>query len=407
MKDNFNSLLGIFPNDEVKTVPAVETPVVPTIQESVSTAGTPAESQIITPELVVTNVSTEPISIPNNVEKVTGSVVNFKKRIAINGFGRIGRIAFRIMMDDPDVEVVAINSGSGPEQQAYLLKYDSTFKTYDKDVSFDSENIIVDGKKIKALSEKDPTKLPWKELNVDVVLECTGKFLSVEDSMAHINSGAKKVLISAPGKGDMKTIVYNVNDNILDGTEKIVSAASCTTNCLAPVLKVINDNFGISKGYMTTIHAYTNDQSNLDVSHKKGINSRRGRASAMNIVPTSTGAATAIGLVIPELEGKMHGGAMRVPVIDGSLVDLVLELNKNVTIEEINDVFQNNQNETIKYTEDPIVSSDIVGTSCGGMVDGQLTNVLEVDGKQLVKIVAWYDNEMGYSYQMVRTAKKM
>ena len=205
----------------------------------------------------------------------------------------------------------------------------------------------------------------------------------------------------------VKEVENNVNDIILDGSEQIISAASCTTNCLAPVLKVLNDNYGIVKGYMTTIHAYTNDQVTLDVSHKKGISSRRGRACAQNIVPTSTGAASAIGKVIPSLEGKMQGNAMRVPVSDGSLVDLVLELNKNVTVEEVNNLFKANVNETLNYTDDPIVSSDIISSNCGAMVDGALTDVLEVDGKQLVKVVAWYDNEMGYSFQMVRTATKL
>ena len=225
--------------------------------------------------------------------------------------------------------------------------------------------------------------------------------------MLHVKAGAKKVLISAPGKGNMKTIVYNVNDNILNSNDVIVSAASCTTNCLAPVINIINDEFGIIKGNMTTIHAYTNDQVTLDVAHKKGIKERRGRACAMNIVPTSTGAASAIGKVIPELDGRLLGSAIRVPVSDGSLVDLVLELGRNTTCNEINNIFKNNCNETIQYTEDPIVSSDIISTTCGATVDGRLTNIVEVDNKQLVRIVAWYDNEMGYSYQMVRSAKKM
>ena len=223
--------------------------------------------------------------------------------------------------------------------------------------------------------------------------------------MAHINAGAKKVIISAPAKGDLKTIVYNVNHNTLDGSEKIISAASCTTNCLAPVLKIINDNLGITRGYMTTVHAYTNDQATLDIAHKKGIYARRGRACAANIVPASTGAASAIGEVIPDLKGKLDGMAMRVPVSTGSVVDLTLELKKNTTVEEINKLFEDNQNETIRYTVDPIVSSDVVSSMYGAVVDGLSTKVLDVDGKQLVKIIAWYDNEMGYSAQMVRTAK--
>ena len=329
------------------------------------------------------------------------------KRVAINGFGRIGRLVFRIISTEKDMEVVAINDLTDSKQLAYLLKYDTNHRMYDKDISYYDEGIIVDGKKIRVYSEMDPENLPWRELEVDAVLECTGKFTSLEGARKHIIAGAKKVIISAPGKGDMKTIVYNVNDDILDGSEEVISAASCTTNCLAPVLKVLDDNFGVVKGFMTTIHAYTNDQGNLDIAHKKDITERRGRACAMNIIPTSTGAAKAIGKVIPKLDGKMLGGAIRVPVSDGSLVDLTLELEKNTTIEEINNTFMNNQNETIKYTNDPIVSSDVISTTCGAIVDGLLTNVVEVNGKQLVKVVAWYDNEMGYSYQMVRTIKRL
>lgn len=329
------------------------------------------------------------------------------KKVAINGFGRIGRLVFRIIEEENDLEVVAINDLTNAKQLAYLLKYDTNHRLYNKDISYDEENLIVNGRKIKVFSEMDPSNLPWKDLNIDAVLECTGKFVDLEGATKHITSGAKKVIISAPGKGDMKTVVYNVNDDILDGSEEVISAASCTTNCLAPVLKVLDDNFGIEKGFMTTIHAYTNDQANLDVSHKKDIKERRGRACAMNIIPTSTGAAKAIGKVLPQLEGKMLGGAIRVPVSDGSLIDLSLELKRNTSIEEINKTFENNQNETILYTEDPIVSSDIISTTCGALVDGLLTNVVEVDGKQLVKVVAWYDNEMGYSYQMVRTINKL
>jgi len=328
-------------------------------------------------------------------------------RVAINGFGRIGRLVYRIMEEDSNFEVVAINDLTDAKQLAYLLKYDSNHRNYDKEVSYVDDYIIVNDKKTKILCEKDPNNLDWKSLDIDVVMECTGLFTSEEKAMAHINAGAKKVIISAPAKGDVKTIVYNVNDDILTGDEKIISAASCTTNCLAPVLKVIDDNFDIEKGYMSTIHAYTNDQVTLDVAHKKGIQARRGRACAMNIVPSSTGAATAIGKVIPSLEGKLSGGAMRVPVSDGSLVDLTLELKKNTTKEEINNMFKVNKNETLDYTEDPIVSSDIISSTYGATVDGNLTDVIEVDGKQLVKVVAWYDNEMGYSAQMVRTATKL
>jgi glyceraldehyde 3-phosphate dehydrogenase len=329
-------------------------------------------------------------------------------KVAINGFGRIGRLVFRIMEEDQNLEVVAINDLTDSEQLAYLLKYDTNHRNYRCDeISYDNENIIVGRRKVRVFNEMDPSKLPWGDMDIDVVFECTGKFVDKDKAISHIVAGAKKVIISAPAKGDVKTIVYNVNDDVLDGSEQIISAASCTTNCLAPVLKVINDNFGIVKGYMTTVHAYTNDQVTLDVAHKKGINARRGRACAQNIVPTSTGAASAIGKVIPELNGRLSGGALRVPVSDGSLVDLVLELKCNVSVEDINSVFKKSVNETLHYTDDPIVSSDIISSSCGATVDGNLTSVLDVDGKQLVKVVAWYDNEMGYSYQMVRCAKKL
>lgn len=327
-------------------------------------------------------------------------------RVAINGFGRIGRLVFRLMNEEDDLEVVAINDLTDAEQLAYLLKYDTNHRNYKVDsITNDEENIIVDGKKIRVYAEKDPALLPWKELNIDLVFECTGLFTSYDKAMAHINAGAKEVIISAPAKGDLKTIVYNVNDDILDGSEQIISAASCTTNCLAPVLKVINDNIGIVKGYMTTVHAYTNDQATLDIAHKKGILARRGRACAANIIPASTGAASAIGEVIPSLKGKLDGSAMRVPVPTGSVIDLTLELNRKTSVEEINHLFENNQNETIMFTMDPIVSSDVIGLGYGAVVDGLSTKVLEVDNRQLVKIVAWYDNEMGYSTQMVRTAK--
>jgi glyceraldehyde 3-phosphate dehydrogenase len=326
-------------------------------------------------------------------------------KVAINGFGRIGRLVFRLMDNDPTLEVVAINDLTDAEQLAYLLKYDTNHRNYRiDDITNDEENIIVGGKKIRVYSEKDPAMLPWGELGIDLVFECTGLFTSLEKAEAHITAGAKHVIISAPGKGDMKTVVYNVNHNILDGTEKVISAASCTTNCLAPVLKVLEDNLGINKGYMTTVHAYTNDQVTLDIAHKKGIKARRGRACAANIIPASTGAASAIGLVIPSLKGKLDGSAMRVPVPTGSVIDLTLELGRNTSVEELNALFKNNQNETLKFTMDPIVSSDVIGSHYGAVVDGLCTNILEVDGKQLVKVVAWYDNEMGYSTQMVRTA---
>ena len=329
-------------------------------------------------------------------------------KVAINGFGRIGRLVFRIMANDPEFDIVAINDLTDAEQLAYLLKYDTNHRNYNVDgISFVDNNIVVDGKKIPVYSSMDPSVLPWGELGVDVVFECSGKFTDKDKASLHIKAGAKKVIISAPAKGDLKTIVYNVNDDILTGEEEVISAASCTTNCLAPVLKVINDEFGIEKGYMTTVHAYTNDQVILDVAHKKGIKARRGRAAAANIIPASTGAASAIGLVIPELKGRLDGSAMRVPVPTGSVIDLTLELRKNVTVSDLNDALKNNVNETLGFTMDPIVSSDIIGSTRGGVVDGLLTNVLSVDGRELVKVVAWYDNEMSYSSQMVRTAKKL
>ncbi len=329
-------------------------------------------------------------------------------KVAINGFGRIGRLVFRIMANDPEFDIVAINDLTDAEQLAYLLKYDTNHRNYNVDgISFVDNNIVVDGKKIPVYSSMDPSVLPWGELGVDVVFECSGKFTDKDKASLHIKAGAKKVIISAPAKGDLKTIVYNVNDDILTGKEEVISAASCTTNCLAPVLKVINDEFGIEKGYMTTVHAYTNDQVILDVAHKKGIKARRGRAAAANIIPASTGAASAIGLVIPELKGRLDGSAMRVPVPTGSVIDLTLELRKNVTVSDINNALKDNANETLGFTMDPIVSSDIIGSTHGGVVDGLLTNVLSVDGRELVKVVAWYDNEMSYSSQMVRTAKRL
>lgn len=326
-------------------------------------------------------------------------------KVAINGFGRIGRLVFRLMEENNDFEVVAINDLTDAEQLAYLLKYDTNHRNYRTDeISFEGNDIIVGEHKVKVFAEMDPKNLPWKDLDIDIVMECTGKFVSKDAAMAHIDAGAKKVIISAPAKGNLKTIVYNVNHNILDGSEQVISAASCTTNCLAPVLDILNKEFGIEKGFMTTVHSYTNDQVILDVAHKKGIKARRGRAGAANIIPSSTGAASAIGAVIPELKGKLDGSALRVPTPDGSVVDLTLELFKSVTAEEINKAFENNQSETIKFTMDPIVSSDIIGSRVGALVDGLLTNILTVEGRQLVKVVAWYDNEMGYSAQMVRTA---
>ena len=325
-------------------------------------------------------------------------------RVAINGFGRIGRLVFRIMNEDPDFEIVAINNRSGVDQLAYLLKYDSVHGTYKRgEISYDDEGLIVSGRKIKVFSEEDPENLPWSDLDIDMVFECTGVFTDKDGANKHILAGAKKVVVSAPCKGDVKTVVYGVNEDILTGDEKVISAASCTTNCLAPVLKVLNDNFGIKSGYMTTVHSYTNDQVILDVTHKKGIESRRGRAAGINMIPTSTGAAKAIGLVIPELDGKIKGTSLRVPTADGSIVDLTLELDKVVDVDTINKCFVDNKNEIIDVTNDPIVSSDLIGDVHGAVVDLSLTDVLE--DTKLVKVMAWYDNEYGYSNQMVRTAK--
>ena len=329
-------------------------------------------------------------------------------KIGINGFGRIGRLAFRELLNDDTLDVVAINDLTPAEDLAYLLKYDSNHRNFlVNDIKYDDNNIIYKGKKIRVFNEKDPQAIPWDTLKVDIVLECTGLFTEVDKAKKHLLAGAKKVIISAPAKGDVKTIVYGVNDNILNGSEEIISAASCTTNCLAPVLKVIEDNIGIKKGFMSTVHAYTNDQATLDVAHKKGIKARRGRAAALNIVPASTGAASAIGLVIPSLKGKLDGNAYRVPVCDGSLIDVVLELKKETSVEEINALFQENESSSLKFTLDPIVSSDVIGLKAGALVDGLLTKVMPTESGQLVKIVAWYDNEMSYTMQMLRTLKKL
>ena len=328
-------------------------------------------------------------------------------KVAINGFGRIGRLAFREMITSKDMNVVAINDLASAEELAYLLKYDTNHRSFhESEIGYENDNLVIAGiKKIKVYSEKDPSNLPWKELGVDVVLECSGHFTKYEDAYKHIEAGAKKVIISAPGKGDMKTIVYNVNQDILDGSEKIISAASCTTNCMAPVVKVLEDNVGIVGGAMSTIHAYTNDQATLDITHSKGIYARRGRACAQNIIPASTGAAKAIGKVIPSLDGKIVGKAFRVPVPDGSMIDLTLELKRKVTVEELNNLFIKNQNGTLRVTNDPVVSSDCLGKKCGAIVDLLSTEVLDINGTSLCKVVAWYDNEVGYTHQMIETLR--
>lgn len=327
-------------------------------------------------------------------------------KVAINGFGRIGRLALRLMTQDSNFKVMAINTNSSAETLAYLLKYDTAHGNFMTDkITYNENALIVDGNEIITSSNKDPENCNWKELDIDLVIDCTGKFNDAEKAQAHIRAGAKKVLLSAPGKGDLKTIVYNVNHEILDGTETVISAASCTTNCLAPLAKILNDSFGIEKGLMTTVHAYTNDQNIHDNSHKKGIMARRGRAAAANIVPTATGAAKTVGKVLPELEGKLDGIALRVPTVTGSVVDLTVELKRNTTVEEINKAVKDASNETLAYTEDPIVSSDVIGSHYASIFDALSTQILERDGKQMIKLITWYDNEMSFTAQLVRLAK--
>lgn len=323
-------------------------------------------------------------------------------KVAINGFGRIGRLAFRRIQDVEGIDVVAVNDLTDDEMLAHLLKYDTTQGRFTGEVEVEENGFRVNGLEVKSFSEPDPSKLPWGDLDIDVVLECTGLFTDKEKAEAHINAGAKKVLISAPAKGDLKTIVYNTNHDTLDGSEDVVSGASCTTNSLAPVAKVLNDEFGLIEGFMTTIHAYTGDQSTLDAPHRKG-DKRRARAAAENIIPNSTGAAKAIGLVIPEIDGKLDGGAQRVPVATGSLTELTVVLDKNVSIEDVNNAMKNASNESFGYTEDEIVSSDVIGMTYGSLFDATQTRVMTVGDRQLVKVAAWYDNEMSYTSQLVRT----
>ena len=323
-------------------------------------------------------------------------------KVAINGFGRIGRLAFRRLQEVENIEVVAINDLTDDAMLAHLLKYDSTQGRFKDEVEVIEGGFRVNGKEIKTFENPNPKELPWGDLDIDVVLECTGFFADKEKAHAHIDAGAKKVLISAPASGDLKTIVYNVNHDELDGSEEIVSGASCTTNCLAPMAKVLNDEFGIVEGLMMTIHAYTGDQNTLDAPHAKG-DFRRARAAAENIVPNSTGAAKAIGLVIPELKGKLDGSAQRVPVATGSVTELTAVLDKEVSVEEINAAMKNATNDSFGYTEDEIVSSDIIGITYGSLFDATQTRVMTVGDRQLVKTVSWYDNEMSYTSQLVRT----
>lgn len=324
-------------------------------------------------------------------------------KVAINGFGRIGRLAFREIANNEQLEVVAINDLSAPSMLAYLLKYDSVQGTFKRSISHSENTLIVDGKQVAVYAERDPHKLPWSELNVDIVLECTGIFESREKASAHLEAGAKKVIISAPSDKDVKTIVFNVNHQLLNATDQLISCASCTTNCLAPMAKVLNDKFGIVAGQMTTIHAYTNSQPLMDTPDPK-VNYRKSRAAADSIVPYTTGAAKAIGLVIPELKGKLDGSSQRVPVHSGSVVELFTLLEKEVSVDEINKAMQTAANESYGYTEDPIVSSDVIGISYGSLFDATQTKVVTAGDKQLVKTVSWYDNEMSFVSQMVRTA---
>ncbi|MUK89184.1 type I glyceraldehyde-3-phosphate dehydrogenase [Ornithinibacillus sp. L9] len=327
-------------------------------------------------------------------------------KVGINGFGRIGRNVFRQALKNNEVEVVAVNDLTDANMLAHLLKYDSVHGVLEEEVTVNGNNIVVGGKEIKVMAERDPANLGWGDLGVEVVIESTGRFVDRESSQKHIDAGAKKVIISAPAKNEDITVVMGVNHDQYNASEHhIVSNASCTTNCLAPFAKVLNDNFGIKRGLMTTIHAYTNDQQILDLPHK---DYRRARAAAENIIPTTTGAAKAVSLVLPELEGKLNGMAARVPVPDGSLVDLVVELDKNVSVEDVNGAFKSAAEGELKgvleYSEAPLVSRDIVGNPHSSILDGLSTMVME---DNMVKVVSWYDNEMGYSTRCVDLAAYM
>ena len=323
-------------------------------------------------------------------------------KVAINGFGRIGRLVYRQIYKMEGIDVVAINDLTSPKVLAHLLKYDSAQGRFDADVKATDNSIVVNNDEVKIYAQKDPAQIPWKDHGVDVVLECTGFFTDKAKAEAHLTAGAKRVVISAPATGDLKTIVFNVNHNALDGTETVISCASCTTNCLAPMANVLDQTFGIVNGLMTTVHAYTNDQNTQDAPHPKG-DLRRARAAAQNIVPNSTGAAKAIGLVLPGLKGKLDGSAQRVPTLTGSLTELTAIVSKKTTVEEINKAMKAAANESFGYTEDELVSSDVIGISYGSLFDATQTRVQTVGDSQLVRVVSWYDNEMSYVSQLVRT----
>ena len=325
-------------------------------------------------------------------------------KVAINGFGRIGKLVYRQIYNMEGIDVVAINDLTSPKTLAHLLKYDTAQGRFDQDVQATDSAIIVNGDIINVYAQRDPSLIPWGEHDVDVVLECTGFFTSAESAAAHLKAGAKKVVISAPATGDLKTIVFNVNHDLLDGSETIISCASCTTNCLAPMAQVLEKEYGIVNGLMTTVHAYTNDQNTQDSPHAKG-DLRRGRAAAQNIVPNSTGAAKAIGLVLPSLKGKLDGSAQRVPTLTGSLTELTAIVGKSTTVAEINAAMKSASNESFGYNEDEIVSSDIIGIRFGSLFDATQTKVSVVGDTQLVRVVSWYDNEMSYVSQLVRTVK--
>jgi len=325
-------------------------------------------------------------------------------KVAINGFGRIGRLVYRQIYKMEGIDVVAINDLTSPKVLAHLLKYDSAQGRFGQDVTSTEDSIVVNKDTIRIYAQKDPAQIPWKDHDVDVVLECTGFFTDKAKAEAHLKAGAKRVVISAPATGDIKTIVFNVNHNILDGSETVISCASCTTNCLAPMAQVLDEKFGIANALMTTIHAYTNDQNTQDAPHPKG-DLRRARAAAQNIVPNTTGAAKAIGLVLPNLKGKMDGTAQRVPTLTGSLTELTSILNKKVTVDEVNAAMKAASNESFGYTTDEIVSSDIIGITYGSLYDATQTRVQTVGDTQLVRTVSWYDNEMSYVSQLVRTVK--